>query len=197
MGNHGKQVAVFSGVIDFAERRDSITMRPAPGVKSYQPYEVRFVDGWSYIEIDRSLHRPPIVRADATWIAFQGIGPANGLPVPNETLGPVSPLDTIWLPLTEPMVNAHFIDAPGTDPRRVSVRFGRGAYSGYVFTYSIDSNQRIVAVSNLNHSYEDFGTTLVFVYGAQAAKIVAPSRGVQRLTPGVNLYPTPTTAPTS
>ena len=197
MGNQGKQVAVFSGVIEFAERRVSIAMSPANGVKSYPPYEVRFVDGWSYVEIDRSLHRPPTVRADVRWIAFQGIAPARGLPVPNETLGPVSPLDTMNLPLTQPMVNAHFIDAPGSDPRRVSVSFGRGAYSGYVFTYAIDPNQRIVAVSNLNHSHDDFGTTLDFVYGPHDGNIVAPSRGVQRLTPGDNLYPTPTTAQTS
>jgi hypothetical protein len=75
------------------------------------------------------------------------------------------------------------------------VRFGRGSYSGYVCTYSIDRTGRIVFLSNVNHSHDDFGMTLDLVYGSHGGSIVAPSQGVQRLTPGENLYSTQPTTP--
>jgi hypothetical protein len=41
-------------------------------------------------------------------------------------------------------MSAQFIDPAATDPRRVSVRFGRGIYSGSDFTYGIGRGGRIV-----------------------------------------------------
>lgn len=190
----GQDQVVVSGVVDFAHRSDSFTLTPARGAGSYPPYEARFVDGWSYIEIDAAVRRPPTLRADAKWIAFRD--KRGLLPVPDRALPPGVVIDTIGLPLTQPYAEARFLDGPGSGPRRVSLRFRRGVYSGEDYTYSIDANGRIVVVSTLNAA-DGQGTVLAFVYGPIQRSTVAPSDGVQRLAPGENLYPTPTTAPTS
>jgi hypothetical protein len=189
----GKDQVVVSGEVDFKDREAILTLAPSPGVGTYPPYEARFVDGWSYVEIDPAVRRPPTVRADARWIAFHE-KPAY-LPVPDRSLPPELPISLIGLPRTQPAMSAQFIDPPGTDPRRLSARFGRGIYSSSDFTYGIDRSGRIVSVSDVVRSDEQ-GSTFTFVYGTGVANVVAPSGEVQRLTAGENLYPTPTTAST-
>jgi hypothetical protein len=189
----GKRVVVVSGSIDLANRRDSITIGPAPGVKAYPPFRVRFVDGWTYIEIDAAVERPPTLRADARWIAFRK---STGLlPVPDRALPPAEPIDAINLPLSQQMVNAQFIDPPGSSPRRVTVRFARGEYSALSFTYAIDASGRIVGETSRNVARGGAsGHALTFIYGPLDGTIGAPSTGVQILAPNENLYPSPTTA---
>jgi len=193
MTAEGQDQVVVSGEVDFKDREAMLTLAPTPGMGTYPPYEARFVDGWSYVEIEAGVRRPPTVRADARWIAFQQ-KPAY-LPVPDRSLPPEFPIFLIGLPRTQPAMSAQFIDPPGTDPRRLSVRFGRGIYSGSDFTYGIDKGGRIVSVSDVVRSDQQ-GSRFTLVYGNGVANVVAPSGGVQRLTPGENLYPTPTTAST-
>jgi hypothetical protein len=193
MTESGKPLVELSGIVDFAGRRDSITFTPAQGQASYPPYQARFVDGWNYVEVAPSVRRPPTVHTTTMWLAFQDL--PSGLPVPDRTMPPEVPIDVINLPLTQPMVNAHFVDAPGTKSRHVAVRFGRGRYSGLGFTYSLDASERIEAVTSRDVARGGGGgNTLAFVYGPDIGTVVAPSIGVQKLVPGENLYPTPTTA---
>ena len=197
MNDYAKPRVSLSGAVDFAGRKDSITLVPVRGAGTYPPYEVRFVNGWSYVEIDRSVRRPPTLRATTTWIAFRGY--VRVLPVPDRSIPPEILIDVMNLPLTQPMVNPQFIDPPGSNPRRVSVRFARGSYSAEAFTYSIDTDGEIVAFSGNDVASGGGrpGFALTFTYGSGRGNIVAPSSGVQTLKPGENLYPTPTTTPTS
>lgn len=193
MAAGGDEQVVVTGAVDFVHRTDSIKLSPARDAGTYPPYESRFVDGWNYVEIDSAVRRPPTVRANAKWIAFQQA--LVRLPVPDRTLRPQYPLDAIALLLTQPSAEAHFVARVGTEPRRASVRFRQGKYSNAAYTYAIDGNGRIVSVSELDQY--DQSVTLAFLYGPGRADVVAPTRGVQRLTPGENLYPTPTSAPTA
>ncbi|MDQ1478162.1 MAG: hypothetical protein QOE62_3391 [Actinomycetota bacterium] len=197
MTQDGKPLVDLSGTIDFTRQRDSITLSPSAGQKSYPPYEVRYVDGWSYIQIDTgAVRRPPSLRSGTRWIAFHQL--PSVIPVPDRAMPPGVPIDVMNLPLTQPMVNAHYVDPPGTTPRRVSVRFSRGPYSVLGLTYSIDTTGHIAAVSSLDVARGGGGgNTLTFAYGPDTTNIVAPSTGVQTLKPGENLYPVPTTAPSS
>ncbi len=185
---------MFSGAVDFANRKDSISISPAPGVGSYPPFDVRFVGGRSYIEIDAAVKRPPTLHPSTRWIEFdQNPGV---IPVPDRAMPPRVPIDTVGLPLAQPMIDARFLDAAARDPRRVSVRFAKGPYSGPTRVYSIDSHGLIVAVEDMD-STDAQGLTLALDYGPTSVKIAAPVAGVQRVGNGENLYPTPTTAPTA
>ena len=193
MTQDGQQVVLLSGTVDFARRRDSISLSPGPGMNTYPPFEVRFVGGWTYIEIDEAVRRPPTLHPGTAWIAFHQ-RPAVVLPVPDRALPPQVPIDVINLPLTQPMVDARFIDGPEAEPERVSVRFAKGEYSGIGYTYSIDADQHIVRVSGQDVARGGGGgSTLEFAYGPRAGQIAAPSTGVQRIAPGETLYPQPTT----
>lgn len=191
MGNGGKPAVVFSGAFNFAARSASITSRAAPGMKSFSPYEVRFVDGWSYVEIAASVIRPPTLRADTRWIAFQGL--PGQIPVPHQTLRGNYPYDVLSSPLTEPMLNVHFLDDSGSEPRRVQVRFAKGIFAASEFTFSVDATGRIVAFSSEDTSASAYSNALDFAYGSHGLTILAPSSGVQRLSRGEKLYPTTTT----
>ena len=194
MFNNGEQVVLFSGAMDLHRRADLITLKPGPGGRSYPPYEARFVGGWSYVQIDSAVQRPPTVRSGSAWIAFRQW--PGGLPVPDRSLPPSFPIDAVRLPLTQPKIAASFIDPPGTNPRRLSVRYLNGEYSASNYTYSIDRSGLLVALvisdPTTGHRLETFD----FTYGGSAPSIVAPS-GVQRLAPGERLYPPKTTGPTS
>jgi hypothetical protein len=191
---HGLDQVVFSGAIDFAEREDSLSISPAPGVASYPPFDVRFVGGQSYVEIDDAVKRPPTLHPGTRWIEFdQNPG---AIPVPDRAMPPKVPIDTVGLPLAQPMIDARFLGAAARDQRRVSVRFARGPYSGVTYIYSIDSRGLIVALEDTDPT-DAQGLTLAFDYGPTSVKIVAPVIGVQRVGNGEYLYPTPTTAPTA
>ena len=195
MFNEGKQVVLMSGAIDFHQHGDSITLKPGPAAGSYPPYEARFVNGWSYVQIDSAVQRPSTVRSGTAWIAFQK-WPGN-LPVPDRSLPPRFPIDALNLPVTQPKIAAYFVDPTGTVPRRVSVRFLNGEYSESNYTYSIDGRGLIVALALSDPTTGHRLQTFDFTYGPSTPVIVAPTRGVQRLAPGERLYPPKTTAPTS
>ena len=86
------------------------------------------------------------LRAGVRWIADQEKSPGYS-PVPDRALPPEVPISVISLPLTEAAISAQFIDAPGTNPRRVSVKFGKGMYSGDDFIYATDDSGRIVRIA--------------------------------------------------
>jgi len=158
---------------------------------------VRLVDGWTYIEIDAAVDRPPTLHPGTAWVAFHQ-RPTVTIPVPDRALPPQYPIDAVNFPLAQPMLNAHFLDPAGTIPRRVSVRFAKGEQSGSVFTFSIDAEQRIVEVLSTDVSGRSGqGTSLKFAYRPDKREIVAPTTGVQTVGPHEQLYPTPTTAGTT
>jgi hypothetical protein len=196
MTQDGKPVVNLSGVVDLGSRDDSITLSAAFGQKRYRPYEVRFVDGWNYVEIEPGVSLPPGLPTGTRWVRFRQL--PGVLPVPDRAMPPIVPIDVINLPLTQPMSDAHYVDGPGIHPTQVSVRFGRGPYSAQGFTYSIDGSGRVAAVtSNDVARGGGGGSTFTLTYGPSSAVIVSPSTAVQTLVPGENLYATPTTASTS
>src|SRR5262249_3592882 len=123
----GKPLVNLDGAVDLAARSDSITLSAAPGQKRYKPYEARFVDGWNYVEIDPGVPFPPSLPSGTRWVRFRQ--PPGLLPVPDRATPPVVPIDVINLPLTQPMIDAHYVNGPGIHPTQISVRFERGPYS--------------------------------------------------------------------
>jgi hypothetical protein len=193
MTAQGSPQVLLAGTVDFRDRRDSFTLAPAPGAKRYPPYEARFVGGWNYVAIDAVVRRPPTVHGDTMWIAFPQDASPGLLPVPDRAVAPellVGALDHL---LTHSILEARFIDGRGSNPRRVTVRFGGVKYSKLSFTYSIDGTGRIVAVTT-GDQYQQ-SNTLDFSYVSGRSLVVAPSVGVQRLNPDAPLYPTSTTKP--
>jgi hypothetical protein len=196
MTQDGKPLVNLSGVVDLADRSDSITLSAGPGQKSYPPYEVRFVDGWNYVELDSGVPLPPTLRSGTRWVRFRQL--PGELPVPDRAMPPVVPIDDVNLPLTRPMIDAHYVNGPGIHPTQISVRFGRGPYSALGFTYSIDAGGRIVGVTSSDLARGGGGGINVrLAYWPNSTAIVPPSTAVETLAPGENLYPSPTTASTS
>jgi hypothetical protein len=179
----------LTGTVDFAHRRAAIRVAPAIEGASWPTFEVRYVDGWSYIQIDPGVRRPPTVSPKAQWIAYRG-RPPRVVPVPDITIPPAFPVEAVQWVLDLHVADARFVDSASTDPRRVAARFAEASHRGTDYTYSIDRRGRIVAVST---DKDHGGDNLTYVYTDRPVPIVAPTDHVQRVPSGAELYPTTTT----
>jgi hypothetical protein len=183
---------VFHGSVDLPKSRTSITIAAGPGSgSSYPPFEIRYVDGWSYIQIDAALRRPPTLRPDAQWVAYRK--PHGLLPIPTRSIPPAYPVRTLQWLLTRPISHAKFADPPTAHPRRVTAQFA-GKERSLTYTYSIDRSGRITMVV-LYDAPDRASTKLAFAYTKTAPQITAPNAHVQPLAPNESLYPSTTTTP--
>jgi hypothetical protein len=191
----GQALIRLRGAVNFAQQQSVVTIADARVPASFVPFEERFVDGWSYVEISPSVQRPPTVGEDTRWIAWKGSEAKAYVPIPDRAIPPAGPINALTWLSTEPIAKARFL-APGEDGGvRVEIRFRDAVYRG-PYIYTIDRDGRIGQISHIDS--DDQGMTLAFEYLERGPAIVEPVDRVQRLTDGEALYLSPsTTSPPS
>jgi hypothetical protein len=177
---------LFEGDMDISGRRVAITFRPAPNSAfAYAPFEIRLVDGVTYLELAKGVRRPAVVEPGSRWIAYTTV--PGGVPVPIEAVPPAWPLNALQLPIDKPMAGVAFVDPPSRNPMRIAVRFANTEPTTE-FTYSMGTDGRILSVTS--HQKNQQITTVDYTYDNVPVSITVPSEGVQRIAPGATLYPT-------
>ena len=197
MSIDGTQVVLLSGALGVRDREASIRTADATRPAKYPPYESRFVDGWSYVQIDSAVQRPRLVKRSVNWIAFQA-RPTHPLPVPDRTMLPTAVFDLFDRLRSQPILDAHFVAPDAHGPVRVALRLPAlpaDPSLGVTETVSIDAHGRIAQVDTVTrfvqqkHAHEQDDTYSLEWVDSTPAVAAPPDDEVQRLSPGENLYP--------
>jgi hypothetical protein len=180
-GPDGGPVVVFSGAADVQGRRVALTFKPAPHtIVPYSPYEIRLVDGVTYLELAKGVQPPAAVPPGTRWLAYTTL-PGN-VPIPLEAVPPSGLLNALRWPVDQPIVSAAFINPSSSQARRILIRFA-DVDRATNYTYSIGSDGRIASVTALDtKSQQD--TTAHYAYDGALTPITAPSVGVHRIASG-------------
>jgi hypothetical protein len=185
-GNFANDLGIiaYTGKVNFRSHRTAVTMRSAPAEPlRIPPYEIRYVDGVTYIQISPIVRRAPAISSDARWVSFT-TAPTCGTPIPLQGLRATFPITALQWLLDEPVTRAAYIDGPEANPRRARVVF-RKIERGSRVVYGIDGTGRVSSVSITDSANR--GTRLTYTYTKAGASITSPSVDVQRLHPGANL----------
>jgi hypothetical protein len=190
MTAEGQALIELRGAVDFSRLQSVVTVTDARAPEAFVPFEERFIDNWSYLEISPSVKRPPTVAPGTRWIAFQG-GETNPiLPIPDRAMPPAVPIDALRFLSRLPVADARFLQPRDDGLTRVEVRYRDAAHRG-PYTYTIGSDGRVAQVTVDGKQDQDL--TLDFEYIERQPAISEPVDGVQRLEHGEQLYPAPST----
>ena len=206
MDADGDDQAVLDGHIDLSSEQAEYHTSDAHQPPRYPPFASRCVGGWSYVEIDPAVLRPPQLRSTARWVAVQG-HPAiyPRIPIPDRTTPPCQANEMITQLRTGDFTHAAFVkNAPNgrTQIRFTLPRLAKSAGSVSCVA-TIDGHGVLVSIALVDHFVANGiagtqGTTLRFTWVHSVPAVTAPPASVvYRLAPGEDLYPpTPTQVPT-
>jgi len=172
----GREVVTFNGLVDLPRHRTRITIAPGRYGGKYPPYEIRYVDGWNYVEIDPAVRRPATLRPDAQWVASRTTH--GTLPILDRAIPPALPVNALRWPLDRRITRTDLVSPPARGRWTVTVRFA-GKDSRTAYTYVIDRGH-ITSVAVYDAPYQQ-GAKLWFTYTTATPSISAPSAHVQRL----------------
>lgn len=173
----GRDLVVLAGSVDFARRRTDTIVSPADGALTYPFYEIRFVDGWNYIQIT-TLRRPAEIHADTQWVAYQRR--PQVVPIPDRVIPPALPIEVLEWPRTQPIAAARFVGSSSGPATKVAIRFRDAQFKNSEDTYTIGDDGTIEAVSIIDGN--DQGVALIYDYTKSSDGITAPAAHVQVLT---------------
>jgi len=187
-------VVVLKGSADFQHRTVTLTTSSDFHPARYPPFDARYVDGWTYVQIDSAVSRPPTIRRNVNWIAFQS-RTGGLLPIPDRTMRTSFPFQFLDELRAGPITNAHFVGSPTNRPTRIQLQLPRlDTSTTTVYTVTFDSNGRIDDISSTVRFQQDGathnqGSDLTLAWTSSVPAVEAPPADqVQRVLPGENLY---------